>query len=123
MLVVKAKMPVPEILIKDGTYDARVSNITQFENSYGPRIGFEFCIIGGEYDGQIIMRSTAPQLTRQSKLVEVIEGILGRPLTDHEMVAGFDLEDLLDLRCSILVLQSRSKSGAVYASVERVFRA
>lgn len=123
MLLVKPKTLVPVVIVKDGTYDARVSNIAQFENSYGPRVGFEFSIIGGEFDGQTVMRSTAPQLTRQSKLAEMIEGIMGRPLNEKEFTAGFDLEDLLDHRCNILVLQSRSKSGAIYSNVERVFRA
>ena len=67
------------------------------------------------------MRSTAPQLSKQSKLAEVIEGILGRELTDKELQGGFDLEDLIDKECNILVLQSKSKAGAVYSNVERVF--
>ena len=67
------------------------------------------------------MRSTAPQLSKQSKLAEVIEGILGRELTDKELQGGFDLEDLIDKECNILVLQSKSKTGAVYSNVERVF--
>jgi hypothetical protein len=67
------------------------------------------------------MRSTAPQLTKQSKLAEVIEGILGRELTAKELQGGFDLENLIDKECSILVLQSKSKTGAVYSNVERVF--
>jgi hypothetical protein len=63
----------------------------------------------------------APQLTKQSKLAEVIEGILGRELNTKELQGGFDLEDLIDKECSILVLQSKSKTGAVYSNVERVF--
>ena len=47
--------------------------------------------------------------------------MLGRELTDKELRDGFDLEDLLNRECSILVLQSRSKTGAVYSNVERVF--
>ena len=89
----------------------------------GERIGFEFTIQGGPFDGEMVMRSTAPQLTRQSKLAEVIEGILGRDLTDKELQGGFDLEDLIDKECSILVLQSKSKTGTVYSNVERVFNA
>jgi hypothetical protein len=68
-----------------------------------------------------VLRSTAPQLTRQSKLAEVIEGITGRELTDKELQGGFDLDELLDAACNILVLQSKSKTGAVYSNVERVF--
>ena len=117
----KGAAAAPATGIKDGTYKATLSNIKQFTNNYGPRIGFEFTVTGGAEDGQKVMRSTAPQLTRQSKLAEAIEGMLGRPLSDRELSAGFDLEELLDKECSILVLQSKSKSGAVYSNVERVF--
>ena len=118
---VKPKAATPAASIKDGTYRATVSNLKQFANTYGERIGFEFTIQGGQFDGEKVMRSTAPQLTKQSKLAEVIEGILGRELTAKELQGGFDLEDLIDKECSILVLQSKSKTGAVYSNVERVF--
>ena len=120
---VKPKAAPAAAVIKDGTYRATVSNLKQFANTYGERIGFEFTIQGGQFDGERVMRSTAPQLSKQSKLAEVIEGILGRELTDKELQGGFDLEDLIDKECSILVLQSKSKTGAVYSNVERVFNA
>ena len=118
---VKPKAATQAALIKDGTYRATVSNLKQFANTYGERIGFEFTIQGGQFDGERVMRSTAPQLSKQSKLAEVIEGILGRELTDKELQGGFDLDELIDKECSILVLQSKSKTGAVYSNVERVF--
>ena len=118
---VKPKAAPAAAVIKDGTYRATVSNLKQFANTYGERIGFEFTIQGGQFDGERVMRSTAPQLSKQSKLAEVIEGILGRDLTDKELQGGFDLEELIDKECSILVLQSKSKTGAVYSNVERVF--
>lgn len=108
--------------IKDGTYRATVTNLKQFANTYGERVGFEFTIQGGQFDGAKVMRSTAPQLSKQSKLAEIIEGIMGRELTVKELQGGFDLDDLIDKECSILVLQSKSKTGAVYSNVERVFR-
>ena len=120
---VTPKAATPAASVKDGTYRATVSNLKQFSNTYGERIGFEFTISGGQFDGEKVMRSTAPQLTKQSKLAEVIEGILGRDLSDKELQGGFDLEDLIDKECSILVLQSKSKTGAVYSNVERVFNA
>ncbi len=123
MLVVKPKAATPAALVKDGTYRATLSNIKQFVNTYGERIGFEFTITSGPYEGQKVLRSTAQQLTRQSKLAEVIEGITGRELTDKELTGGFDLEELIDVTCNILVLQSKSKTGAVYSNVERVFQA
>ena len=122
-LVVKQKSAVAAAVIRDGSYKATLTSIKQFANTYGERIGFEFTISGGQFDGEKVMRSTAPQLTKQSKLAEVIEGILGRDLTDKELQGGFDLEDLIDKECSILVLQSKSKTGAIYSNVERVFNA
>ena len=120
---VTPRAATPAASIKDGTYRATVSNLKQFANTYGERIGFEFTISGGQFDGEKVMRSTAPQLTKQSKLAEVIEGVLGRDLTGAELQGGFDLDDLVGKQCSILVLQSKSKSGAVYSNVERVFNA
>jgi hypothetical protein len=121
VLKVTPKAATPAASVKDGTYRATVSNLKQFANTYGERIGFEFTIQGGQFAGEKVMRSTAPQLTKQSKLTEVIEGILGRELNTKELQGGFDLEDLIDKECSILVLQSKSKTGAVYSNVERVF--
>ena len=59
--------------------------------------------------------------TKQSKVAEVIKGILGRELTGKELRGTFALEDLIDKECSMLVLQSKSKTGAVYGNVEQVF--
>ena len=121
MFLVKQQQATPVAKVKDGTYKAVLSSIKQFTNTYGLRVGFEFTIVGGQFDGEKLMRSTAPQLTKQSKLSQVIEGVLGRGLTDKEITSGFDLEQLIDKECNILVLQSQSKAGAVYSNVERVF--
>lgn len=122
MFLVKQQQATPVAKVKDGTYKAVLSSIKQFTNTYGLRVGFEFTVVGGQFDGETLMRSTAPQLTKQSKLSQVIEGVLGRELTAKEINAGFDLEQLIDKECSILVLQSQSKTGAVYSNVERVFK-
>ncbi len=121
VLLVKQQQPKAVVTVKDGTYRAVVSSIRQFANTYGERIGFEFTVKGGQFDGLTVMRSTAPQLTKQSKLAQVIEGVLGRELDAKEIGAGFDLEQLIDRECNILVLQSKSKTGAIYSNVERVF--
>ena len=121
VLLVKQQQSKAVATVKDGTYRAVVSSIRQFANTYGERIGFEFTVKGGQFDGLTVMRSTAPQLTKQSKLAQVIEGVLGRELDAKEIGAGFDLEQLIDRECSILVLQSKSKTGAIYSNVERVF--
>ena len=41
---VKPKAAPAAALIKDGTYRATVSNLKQFANTYGERIGFEFTL-------------------------------------------------------------------------------
>ena len=121
VLLVKQQQSKAVATVKDGTYRAVVSSIRQFANTYGERIGFEFTVKGGQFDGLTVMRSTAPQLTKQSKLAQDIEGVLGRELDAKEIGAGFDLEQLIDRECNILVLQSKSKTGAIYSNVERVF--
>ena len=121
VLLVKQQQSKAVATVKDGTYRAVVTSIRQFANTYGERIGFEFTVKGGQFDGLTVMRSTAPQLTKQSKLAQVIEGVLGRELDAKEIGAGFDLEQLIDRECNILVLQSKSKTGAIYSNVERVF--
>lgn len=121
VLLVKQQQSKAVATVKDGTYRAVVSSIRQFANTYGERIGFEFTVKGGQFDGLTVMRSTAPQLTKQSKLAQVIEGVLGRELDAKEIGAGFDLEQLIDRECNILILQSKSKTGAIYSNVERVF--
>jgi hypothetical protein len=119
--VVKPKPVTAPVVIRDGTYPATLSNVSQFANIYGERIGFEFTINSGDYKGQKVMRSTATELTKMSKLAQVIEGILGRNLTSKELSSGVDLESMVGHNCQILVLQSQSKSGTVYSNVERVF--
>ena len=69
--VVKPKAATPAASVKDGTYPAAVTGIKQFVNTYGERIGFEFTILSGPFKGEKVLRSTAPQLTRQSKLAEL----------------------------------------------------
>ena len=120
-LILKPKPTSTAAVVKDGTYQAELTGIRQFTNSYGPRLGFEFTIKGGPADGAAVMRSTAPQLTPQSKLAEVLTGLLGRELTQAELTGGIDIEGMVGTRCQILVLQNRSKAGAVFSNVERVF--
>ena len=68
------------------------------------------------------MRSTNPVLTAKSKLVEVLNGLLGRELTSEEINSGYDVDKLVGKDCNILVLNSKGKNGAVYSNVERVFQ-
>lgn len=120
-MLVKPKTP-QAALVQDGTYLAMLTDVKAFTNNYGDRLGFEFTVKGGPYDGSKVMRSTALVLSKMSKLAEVIEGVSGRHLTPDELAAGFDVETLIGRECQILVLQSRSKTGATYSNVERVFQ-
>lgn len=122
VMVVKAKS-AEAVVVPDGTYKAVLSKVSQFDNAYGQRIGFEFTLSGAGVEGQKVMRSTAPNLSASSKLADVLRGLLGRELAADELNKGIDLESLVGTCCSVMVLRSRSKSGAVYSNVERIFPA
>ena len=53
---VTPKAATPAAVIKDGTYRATVSNLKQFANTYGERIGFEFTIKGGQFGPMLSSR-------------------------------------------------------------------
>ena len=78
MIIVKPKTQDEAVLVPDGTYDARLSKVTLFENAYGERVGFELRLIGGGVDGVKVLRSTSPALSTKGKLAEVLAGLLGR---------------------------------------------
>ncbi len=109
-------------LVPNGTYKAKLTDIKQFENTYGSRLGFEFTINGGNCDGFSVMRSTSPKLSRQGKLIELLKGLLGRGLEEYELTGGMDIEDLKGTECNILVIQSKGKNGSMYSNVEQVFK-
>ena len=110
-------------MVPDGTYRATLSKVTEFENAYGPRIGFEFTLLGAAVEGQMLMRSTSPNLSPAGKLADVLRGMLARDLTPDEMARGIDVEALVGRECSVLVLSAKAKNGNTYSSVERVFPA
>lgn len=122
-MVLKPKSEAAAVIVPDGTYRATLSNITQFQNAYGERVGFEFTLHGDGVDGQKVMRSTNPVLTPKSKLAEVLVGLLGRELSSEEIQGGLDVAKLIGTDCMVLVLKSRSKGGATYSNVERIFKA
>lgn len=115
-IMLKAESQEPG-LVEDGVYPATLTNIKQFENAYGPRLGFEFTL-GGKGGGVTVLRSTTPQLTPQSKLAGLIRGLTGAELPGGE----FDLESLLGKQCQVLVRRSTNKNGKTYCNVEQVFR-
>ena len=107
--------------VKDGVYPATLTAVKQFENSYGPRLGFEFTL-GGDAQGQTVMRSTTPKLTAKSKLAEMLRGLVGRDIDSMDMECGFDLETLVGTDCQVIIRQSQGKNGKRYSNVEGVFR-
>lgn len=117
--VVKPKSKANTEVIADGSYPAQLSKVTQFNNAYGQRIGFEFTL----NDGRKVMRSTNTVLSERSKLAEVITGLTGQPLTNKDIEAGIDLDSFVGADCMVLVVNSMSKSGATYSNVDRIFQA
>lgn len=105
-------------IVDDGVYPAQLTGVKEFSNVYGPRIGFEFTL-GGKALGNVIMRSTAPQLTPKSKLADLVQGLTGKPL--DAMGSQVDLQSMVGTECQVLVRKSKGKNGKVYSNVEQVF--
>ena len=103
-------------IVPDGEYDATLTAVRQFENSYGDRIGFEFTLD----DGLRVMRSTSTNLSPKSKLAEVVRSLLGRELTEEEISNGIDLEQFVGTECIVDVLRRVNRSGVAFSSVEQV---
>jgi hypothetical protein len=122
VMVLKRATKAAGDVVTDGTYQATLTKVTQFENAYGERVGFEFTLHGPGVEGAKVMRSTSPHLSAQGKLADVLRGLLGRELTPTELTNGVDVEALVGTRCSVLVLQSKGKNGATYSNVERIFQ-
>jgi len=122
VMVLKPKSDNSAAVVPDGTYQATLSKVSQFENAYGQRIGFEFTLSGKGVDGMKVMRSTSPVLSAKGKLAEVLTGLMGRELTQKDLSSGVDVEKLIGSECKVLVLQSKGKNGATYSNVERIFQ-
>ena len=121
VMLFKPKSKETAAVVPDGTYKAALSKVTQFENSYGTRVGFEFTLKGNGVDGAKVMRSTSPNLSPSGKLADVLRGLLGRDLQPAEIDSGIDVEKLIGTECSVLVLTSKGKNGNTYSNVERIF--
>ena len=120
-MYLKPKNKGAAVVVPEGSYKATLSKVTQFTNAYGERIGFEFSLHGEGVEGAAVMRSTNPILTAKSKLAEVLNGLLGRELTHDEINKGVDVEQMVGTECNVLVLNNKSKTGAIYSNVERIF--
>jgi len=119
-IVLQADSQEPE-LVPDGVYPAQLTAVKEFENSYGPRLGFEFTL-GGSAQGQTVMRSTTPKLTAKSKLAELLRGLAGRDIDQTDLACGFDVESLVGTDCQVIIRHSQGKNGKRYSIVEGVFR-
>jgi hypothetical protein len=64
VMLLKPKSKETAAAVPDGTYKATLSKVTQFENAYGQRIGFEFTLQGKGVEGERVMRSTTPKPLR-----------------------------------------------------------
>jgi len=106
-------------VVDDGIYPAKLTGVKEFDNAYGPRIGFEFTL-GGKAAGCVVMRSTTPQLTPKSKLADLIQGLTGKDVSDMGD-SEIDLQQMVGTQCQVLVRKSRSQNGKVYSNVEQVF--
>jgi len=106
-------------IVPEGAYLADLLKAEQFENAHGERIGLVFQIAEGEAEGACVNFTAAPKLTRQSKLTLFIQGLLGRELTDHEMLEGFDLDTLAGHRYAIQAKHDKGRTGNQYAEVCR----
>lgn len=105
-----------QLKLDDGVYDATLKNVTQFENTFGPRIGFEFELDSGER----IMKSTAPVLSAKSQLLQVVQALTGRTLTNSEIAQGVDGESLVGARCRLLIAKAQNRAGVWFPAVEKV---
>lgn len=102
--------------LDDGVYDAELMSVTKFENSFGPRIGFEFELSSGER----IMKSTAPTLSPKSQLLQVVQALMGRSLMESEIAQGVDGESLVGTRCRLLIAKAQSRAGVWFPAVEKI---
>ena len=106
---------LPSCLVAEGLHDAHLVTVRRFENAHGPRIGFEFGLMGGER----LLASATPSTNPRSKLAELLRGLLGRDPVGEELD---DPMRLAGVRCKVLVRTETNKSGRVYSNVVTVFR-
>ena len=103
-------------LIENGTYQATLTDVFRFSNSFGPRIGFEFTLHGRGVEGRTVTRTTSTKRAKKSKLTETL-----RALTRKSEPATLSLETLTGTRCIVLVIQQRNRQGNLFNSVDRIF--
>lgn len=104
-----------EVLIENGTYQATLTNVYRFNNSFGQRIGFEFTLHGRNIEGRKVTRTTSTKLARKSKLAETLKALSSRNAAVQHM------ETLIGTHCIVLVVQQRNLQGRMFNSVDRIF--
>jgi len=71
----------------------------------------------GKFAGSRITRYPEYTLSTgdKSKLLPVIESIIGKALTEEEKEAGYDIEKLIGKNCTVTIFHKTSQSGKLYA--------
>lgn len=103
-------------LIDEGMYQAVLTDVFRFNNSFGQRIGFEFTLRGYGVDGRKVVRTTSTKLARKSRLSETLSALT----RESEPIPQY-LESLIGTRCVVLIIQQQNRQGKVFNSVERIF--
>ena len=111
----KSDADKPRNNLDDGIYPAELTEVKQFENQYGSRIGFLFTT----EDGDSLLRTTGLNLSIKSQLFKIIESISGEaPAEDTE----FNLEALVGTKVQVVVKNSEGKDGRSYSNVDHIVR-
>lgn len=111
----KSDSEKPRNNLDDGIYPAKLTEVKQFENQYGSRIGFLFTT----EDGNSLLRTTGLNLSIKSQLFQIVESISGEaPAADTEC----DLEALVGTKVQIVVKNSQGKDGRTYSNVDHIVR-
>lgn len=111
----KTETAQPKQNLDDGIYPAKLTEVKQFENQYGSRIGFLFTT----EDGANLLRTAGLNLSIKSQLFQIVESISGEaPAADTEC----DLEALVGTKVQIVVKNSQGKDGRTYSNVDHIVR-
>jgi len=107
--------------VPSGSYQAQLSQVRQFSNAHGERLGFEFTIKSPALTGCKVLCSTSTHLSASGKLAQTLQGILGKKLSKNDLLKDIDFDTLLGRDCIVMVSQGQNKSGAVYSKIDCVF--
>lgn len=102
------------VLIPEGIYTARLAEVQEFVNSFGPRIGLVYEITEGEHAGVRLMESAAPSMSSDSKLASLVAGI-----AEPGAMSEAELHEAIGTRCRIMVRQAETRTGRRYAAIVR----